>query len=332
MTARALLFGGLLALLAGCAEVPVTTPPPVSAPPAAIPRAAPANPLAGTIDAWRQRALNARAAGDLATAETNWHVLTLLAPEESSYRQELIATRAAIRREVEQGLQAGNEAMRSGDNDRAASAYLRVLAVDPQNAEAARALREMDRRKLVRIQADRAAVARVERPATAPATRSSRPAAAESSNGNAAAGYDIEQRIEMFTAGDTTGGLRELRAWVEAHPQDRVGRHRVGSVVYDYAIELDNRGAREQALPFYETAIALRGEPASGWAARVQSVRKALSNDYYDRGTRAERTDLEAAVKALETSVRYDPGNIKASARLAQAKTALEKLKRIDSK
>src|SRR5581483_3639542 len=287
MNARVALVAGFAALLVACAEVPVTTTAPVSAPPVAIPRAAPANPLAGTIDAWRQRALNARAAGDLATAETDWHVLTLLAPDEPSYARELAATRAAIRRDVEQGLQAGNEAMRAGDSDRAATAFLRVLALDPENADAARALSEMDRRKLVRIQADRAAVAKVERPAAAPA-RPSRSAAAESSNGNgngnAASGYDFEQRIEMFTAGDTTGGLRELRAWVDAHPQDRVGRHRIGSVVFDYASELDNRGAREQALPFYEAAIALRGEPANGWTARVQNVRKALSNDYYERG------------------------------------------------
>jgi tetratricopeptide (TPR) repeat protein len=306
------------------------SPPPS---PSAIPRPAPANPLAPTIEQWRQRAAAHGKSGDLANAEIDWHVLTLLAPEEPGYRQELAATRAAIRRDVDENLKAARAAVQANDSDRATTAYLRVLALEPDNGEAARALRDLDRRRTARGQADRVASARsADRAAAAgsppPASRVPRPAATEQSNGNAA--YDLEQRLEMFNAGDNAGGLRELQAWVAAHPADRAGRQRVGTVVFDRAAELEAHGNREQALTLYEAAIALRGDAPAAWNTRVQTVRRTLSNEYYDRGTRIERTDLDAAVKALETSVRYDATNIKASARLEQARAAQARLKQIE--
>jgi len=152
-------------------------------------------------------------------------VLTLLAPDEPSYRQELSSTRAAIRRGLEESLQAGNNALKAGDIDRASTAFLRALALDPDNADAARALREIERRKLARTQADRASRARAEE-ARPPAQRSA--PVNDASNGS----YALEQALEMFSAGDTNGGLRDLHAWVDAHPQDRAARARVGTAVF----------------------------------------------------------------------------------------------------
>ena len=134
----------------------------------------------------------------------------------------------------------------------------------------------------------------------------------------------------MLNAGDTTGGLRELRAYVAANPQDRTGRLKIGAAVFDRARDIESQGGREQALPLYEAAIALRGDAPAAWPTHIQTLRKAVSAEYYDRGTLAVRTDLPTAIKALETSLRYDPGNVKASARLAEAKLAQSRLKAID--
>ena len=311
-----------LMLLTGCAELP-PAPAPTAPAPTVRPRAAQENSLASTIAAHRQRALQDRASGDLANAEIQWHVLTLLSPDTVEFREQLTATRAAIAQVAAENLQTGNAALRSAETERASMAFLRVLAVDPENAEAARGLREIEKRKLARIQADRAAKVRQDDArATAKAPRA---APAEAGNG-----YDLEQRLEMLNAGDTAGGLRELRAYVAANPQDRTGRLKIGAAVFDRAREIESQGAREQALPLYEAAIALRGDAPAAWPTHVQTLRKAVSAEYYDRGTLAVRTDLTIAIKALETSLRYDPGNVKASARLAEAKLAQSRLKAID--
>ncbi|MET0205214.1 MAG: hypothetical protein ABW276_12955, partial [Casimicrobiaceae bacterium] len=94
----------------------------------------------------RRAAESARQSGDLATAAVQYQVLTVLAPDDATYTRELAATRAAIDREVREQLAAGNAAMAANDLERASSAMLRVLALDPAQTDAARVLREIDRR------------------------------------------------------------------------------------------------------------------------------------------------------------------------------------------
>ena len=90
------------------------------------------------------------------------------------------------------------------------------------------------------------------------------------------------------------------------------------------------RGAREQALTLYEQATALRGDAGGAWTARVPALRKALSVEYYERGMRAYRTDLAQAMALFEASVRFDPANAQAAAKLKEAQDAKAKLDRID--
>jgi tetratricopeptide (TPR) repeat protein len=80
----------------------------------------------------------------------------------------------------------------------------------------------------------------------------------------------------MFKAGDVEGGLRDLRRYVDTYPNDKAGRNRIGTAVYDRGRELEAQGAREQALKMYEQAVALRGEPGPGWSARIQALKKSL--------------------------------------------------------
>jgi tetratricopeptide (TPR) repeat protein len=306
-----------VAALGGCAQMPEERAPSA---PAAAPAAPPASrTVAEAVARHKQLASTARQSGDLAGAAVQLSILTVLAPEDPSYPRELTATRAAIDKEMREQLQAGTAAMAAGDLDRASTAMLRVLALDPAQADAARALREIDRRRLTRIQADRAAKVRIE---DAMAIRGAVRAEANDA-------FDVEQAIELFRAGDTSGGLRDLKAYVDANPGNRAVRVRIGTMVADRARELEDQGSREQALNLYEQATILRGDNGGPWAARVPPLRKTLSQDYYEKGTRAYRTNLAQAITFLETSVRYDPANTQANLKLKEAKAAREKLEKI---
>ena len=252
-----------VSLLAACAEVPV-------APPA--PAAPPNEQLARAIAKHRQLADRHQRAGDLANAAAQWQILTLLAPQDESYRRELADVRAAIGRGTREQLQAGTAAWRAGDGERATQAMLKALALDPDNAEAAKVLREIDRQRMARTQAARAAKVQGETVAVARATPSRPQPMADPGEG-----YDLEQGLEMFRAGDTTGGLRDLRRYVESNPQDRAARQRIGAAVYDRGRELEAQGAREPALALYEQAVYLRGDAAPGWASRIQALKKELA-------------------------------------------------------
>ena len=54
------------------------------------------------------------------------------------------------------------------------------------------------------------------------------------------------------------------------------------------------------------------------------------SQDYFDKGSRAYRTNIAQAITFLETSLRYDPANTQAALKLKDAKMAREKLDKID--
>jgi tetratricopeptide (TPR) repeat protein len=134
----------------------------------------------------------------------------------------------------------------------------------------------------------------------------------------------------MFKAGDVAGGLQEFRVFVDANPNNQAARQRIGSTVYDRGRELEAKGLRAPALGMYEQAVALRGgKPLPEWTARIAATRKALADDYYDKGMQAYRTDVGAAIKLWETSLRYDPQHPRATAKLAEAKKMQEKLGRI---
>ncbi len=311
-----------VALLGACAQAPVVT----TRAPDMMPRANPADAARGqAIARHQQLAQKARDAGDLATAAVEWHIVVLLAPDEPKYRQEQDAVNAAIRQGVREQLQIGNAALKSGDNDRASQAMLRALALEPNNDEAAKALREIDRQRIAKIQIDRAQKLR---PVDVNALKAPSSAAANAAT-EAVALYDLEQPLEMLRAGDVNGGLRELHAYVDANPGNRAARQRIGNAVADRARDLAGKGSREQAYALYEQAVSLRGETTPEWTAQMQSLRKGLSEEYYSNGERAYRTDVALAIKQWETSLRYDPQNLKASARLRDARAAQEKLKNI---
>jgi tetratricopeptide (TPR) repeat protein len=328
-----------LAALAGCAEIP-TQPAPA---PFSAPRPSAHEERVRQAIAKHQRlAREYRQAGDLASAEVQLQLVTLLAPGDAAARQELAAMRSETARRAQENLSAGNAALRAGDMDKAADAMLRALALDPDNEEAAKELREIEKRRAARIQAARAGkaggtngAAIAAAPAAAPTTnghprpvapRTAAPAVAQTAAPAVTAeGYSYEVPLEMFKAGDSVGGLRDLHRYVDANPGDRAARMKIGAAVYDRAIELEAQGAREQAFSLYEQAVALRGEPGLGWNLRIQSLRKSLSEEYYEKGVQIARSNPGQAIKDWEASLRFDPQNAKTAARLKEAKSAQER-------
>jgi tetratricopeptide (TPR) repeat protein len=325
----------LAALVGACAQAPATPDDPAPAP--RIVRLD--GPREDAIRRHRELAREARAAGDLATAVDHLHVVVMLNDDEAAKR-EADALRNEIRRQVRESLEAGRGALRAGDSAKASTAFLRVLALEPRNAEAARTLRDIDRQNMARAQAGRASRVRVEdlfadaRAAKVAPPAASAPAAtaapAPVAAGNDA--FDVDQRLAMLSAGDTAGALRELKAWVDAHPRDRAARQRIGAAVAERAKELEVRGQRELALGLYEQALVLRGEPMAEWSAKIAALKKTVGGDYYNDGVKLMRTDLNGAVKAFETSVKYDPMNANAQSRLRDAKAAQSKLSRMPAK
>ena len=314
--ARPLLVVATLAL-AACASAPtvVDDPPPVVSAPAPAVTTSPHRNAA--IARHTRLAAAAHDEGDLAEAADHEEVLVLLLPNDPARRRALQATREAIKRAARTQADAGVAARRSGDLASARDAYLRVLALDPDNPDAVKALREIDSAVMAKSQGDRAAKVRVVDDIVA------------SAKARATESVDVEQRIEIMRAGDLNAGLRELRSWVDANPGDRATRQRIGAAVAEKARELETKSQRESALGLYEQAGALAGASTPEWTSRAQALRKTLGEQYYAEGMKVYRTDLTAAIRSFEAGARYDPANTNLQLRLREAKLAQEKLQKI---
>jgi tetratricopeptide (TPR) repeat protein len=314
----------LCAVLCGCAQQPAAPDADAGrgAGPAASRSEHAPSARATVIARQAEFAKAASEAGDHAQALAHHEVLALLDPANPAHRQAAEASRVAAERAVREYLAAGAAARRAGDAARARDAYLRALAQNPGNAEAATALRELEQQQMARTQADRAARARSMDTLVAGAkSRAQAQTQADS--------YDLEQRIELLRAGDVSAGLREARAWVEANAGDRDGRGRLAMAVAERARDAERKGQRESALSLYEAANALRGEPLPEWTSKARELRRALADAQYTDGVRVMRTDLAAAIRHFEASLRFDPEHAKAQERLREARAAQDKLRKL---
>ncbi len=315
------LMASAVAVLAGCAQVPASARP--------SRRCARRQPSGGEPHGRggdrpaSQARRDARRSGDLATAAAQWQILTLLAPDDAAYARELAAVRASIDKEARDIVAAGMRAMAAGDLDRASAAD---AARAGARSVAARRGEDAARNRPAPLDAHPGRPGGQGRPAgqgrrrrRAPRGRRARRTTASTSSRRSrccapairAAACAICKRVRRREPRQPRGAPAHRQRRRRSRARARgPGRARAGAALY-------------------EQAIALRGDASAPWAARVPPLKKALSQDYLDKGTRAYRTNIAQAITFFETSVKYDPANTQAALKLKDAKAARDKLDKI---
>lgn len=130
----------LAALLAGCAGVPVTGP-------GAETHGVARGPASAFELAQLQRAQEQEQQGQLADAAWTWEVLTVLRPDNAAYRDGHAAVKRRIEAGVDERWAKAQLAQKKNDLETAQREYLMVLALQPDHAQAADALRAMEKER-----------------------------------------------------------------------------------------------------------------------------------------------------------------------------------------
>ena len=311
------------ALVAACASAP----PPPERPEAPTvftvvePRAASLTELERN---YRERAAALARDGRWTEARSLWEVLLIVEPDSPSYRQQYELAQTRIAEMVAERLKAADKARQAGEIEKATLAYLRVLSVEPREAAAARALRELEVERVKRTYLSRPP--RVVLANRSPERNAPRNAVAPSANDVG----DLELGVMLFRQGDHAGSAQSLEKYLQKYPRHEGARGYLADAYHQLGLAALQQGRKEEALGYLEKAQRLGYSDPTELTKAIRSVRQALGEEYYRLGVRAFASSIDKAITLWERSVYFDPGQTQAQLRLQQARRARETMRSIE--
>ena len=273
----ALLLGGCVATLLGCSS----TAPPPAARSVASPQSPAAPPRSGFEREYQERAATAARQGRLAEAALAWEVLTVLRPDVSEYRESLADTRRQIDAAVADRLPRAAQAQRRGDLDAASQLYLSVLALQPEHATAADALRAVERERVKRQQLGRSSRTMLTRRAATDAEgMADKAAVAGGADRN-----ELEHVAMLARQGELDSAIGLLERRVAGSRNDRAARELLADLYERKAEEAVT--ARDSAAAIVLLEKSVRLDPSDTRAAeRLKQLRASAATRPADSKSR----------------------------------------------
>jgi tetratricopeptide (TPR) repeat protein len=211
----------------------------------------------------KERAVALGRQGKLAEAALAWEILGVLRPDVAEYHDQWSRTQGQIDSAVAERLQRATQAQRRGDLDAAAQGYLAVLALQPEHAQAADALRAIERERNKRYALGRATrlapVPRIPGPARPPGVESAAANPAATTDRN-----DLEHAAMLTIQGDYDDAIQLLEKRLASVRQDDVARSMLADAYFQKAEEIASRDKTE-AIAALEKSVRL--DPAHPLAA-----------------------------------------------------------------
>lgn len=276
--AHAAVLAGCLSTLFGCSS----TAPLPAAGPTPSPVAVPVASRSGFEQDYRERASTAARQGRLADAALAWEVLTVLRPDAADYREALADTRRQIDAAVAERLPRAVQAQRRGDLDGATQLYLSVLALQPEHAAAADALRGIERERVKRQQLGRSSsMTLTRRAATEAEVMADKAAVAGGADRN-----ELEHVAMLARQGELNTAIVLLERRVAANRNDRAARELLADL-YERKAE-EALVARDSAGAIALLEKSLRLDPTdTRLAGRLKQLRAAAAPRPADTSTKA---------------------------------------------
>lgn len=245
-------------LLSGCGSAPVV--PSASTADEAPAASSPPTSLSAFETAQRQGAKEAERQGRLADAAWSWEVLSVLKPDNAEYRESLAAVRRQIDSAVADRLQLAAQARKRGEIEAASTQYLGVLSLQPDNAQAADALRaiERDRNK-------RSYLGKLSRITLARRTPESDKPGANAPHA-AADRNDLEHASLLATQGELDEAIALLERRVAADRRDTTARQMLADL---YVQKADKLAVRNKPAAIASLQKGLKLDPANPRAATM---------------------------------------------------------------
>lgn len=260
-----------------------------STPPAQTSPARPA-PASASRSAFEQAQLsNAQALerdGRFAEAARLWEVLSLYRPDEGSYAAGLDKARRSAERAASANLAKAHAARSAGNEQLAVKLYLLSLANEPGGAEAAKALRELERARNRRYFLGKPTRLTIGRPddyltakvATAEPSVDKDPgrdAGAQADDAAPTRG-ELEHAALLERDGEFTEALAMLARFVKAHPGDEQAREQLGKTWEAFGDNALAAGRPRAALRAFERARSYRPGASALLDPKIEALKRSL--------------------------------------------------------
>jgi tetratricopeptide (TPR) repeat protein len=191
-------------------------------------------------------------------------IVLALRPGDSDAMRRRAQADDAVRAALPERLARGRAARSHGDIDAAARAYLQVLALAPDHAAAAEALREIERERVRRYQLGQSSRAVMARRAPVTGSRDAAPAAGERN--------EIEHASMLAGQGEINGAIAMLQPLAEAHRGSATLRALLADL---YVRQAEQLATTDRAAAITALELSLQADPTQPEAAqRLRELRE----------------------------------------------------------
>lgn len=203
----------------------------------------------------RERAASLARQGRLADAAVAWEVLTVLKPDGAEYRERLAETRRQAEAAATERMQRAAAAQKRGELDNATLHYLSVLAVQPENTQAADALRTIERERNKRMYLGKFSRITLTRRALQDSEVAAAPRRLQQP-GTPADRNDLEHATMLATQGELDTAIQLLERHLAADRRDEPVRQLLAEVYFQKGEKLATRD-KAAAIAALERCIRL---------------------------------------------------------------------------
>lgn len=256
-----------------------------------------------------------------AEALTQWKIIQAAYPNDSVVTGQVARLEFLISDLVINQLAILDRAKSSRNQNLARKVYLRILALDPNNEIAIQELQKFEWQFALKEANSK--------------TETIKQYFVESQN-KAKQSIKLTQFLEQgeqFSHDKKFSRLLQLADKFEqaypSHPQPNTYR----ILAYTKLAEAEQKqDSPERAIEYYQQAIkvtGIDGNTVSSLSKKTEQIKGALANKYFKLANREFKSDLDAAIKYFELTLKYQPNHSKAQQLLLRAVTMRDNLNRI---
>lgn len=281
---------------------------------------------------------------DYHAAMTQWKVLRAIDPKNPEYVNRIRVLEALVKRRIKLYLKQGKEQLLEDDLPAAEKSLLKALALDPNNYFALKMMRQIEAKRVQRVQMAKTKRLLRKQKAKFAAEQKRREKleqnkrVTEESEITAKAAVNSQEAVYLdmgkvlFKQGDWSGAIREINKFLSSNESTQEIRSILKQSHINMSQLFETRGHWDPAIQHLNDAIDNTETPQelADLKRKRTTLKTKAAEDYYIEGVKIYRDNVDRAILFWQQALNHDPSHLKAKNRLRKAEKIQQNLKLIN--